>query len=194
MSDTIFHKIRQAPQLLHVKCSLVLLLLAASPFKRATCAVLGTDANSSTPVMPQDTIIRPDFSLKDVNGQMISIRALKGKVVFINFWATWCQPCVQEMPSIHTLRQSFKDNDSIVFLTIDVDAELPKSTAYMSNKGLQLPVYAATTAVPRELYYHSIPTSTILGKDGAIVWHYEGGKDYTAPEIRKILTDLLERK
>lgn len=190
MNNIIFHKIRQTPQHLLV----MLILLSFVPFNCATCFAFGTSVDKFTPVMHPDTTLRPNFSLKDVNGQTITISALKGKVVFINFWATWCQPCVQEMPSIHALRQSFNGNDSIVFLTIDVDAALPKSTAYMDDKGFHLPVYAATSAVPMELYYHSIPTSTILGKDGAIVWHYEGGKDYTSPEIRKILTDLLAEK
>lgn len=159
-----------------------------------TCFTFGTSANSFPSIILSDTTFRPDFSMIDANGNTNSISALRGKIVFINFWATWCQPCVQEMPSIYALRQSFKDNDSIVFITIDVDAALPKSKAYMDNKGFNLPVYAATTAVPRELYYHSIPTSTILGKNGEIIWHYEGGNDYTSPEIRKILTDLLEIK
>jgi thiol-disulfide isomerase/thioredoxin len=159
-----------------------------------TCFTFGSSANSLTTTIHSDTTFRPNFSLIDVKGKTLSISDLKGKIVFINFWATWCQPCVQEMPSINALRQSFKDNDTVVFLTIDIDAELPKSTAYMENKGFNLPVYAATTAVPRELYYHSIPTSTILGKNGEIIWHYEGGKDYDSPEIRKILTDLLESK
>lgn len=141
-----------------------------------------------------DTTTTPDFSLIDSNGKSITISSLQGKIVFINFWATWCQPCVQEMPSINALKESFKGNDQIVFLTIDVDAALPKSTAYMDSKNFTLQVYAATTAIPRIFYYHSIPTSTILGKNGDIIWHVEGGKDYTSPEIRKVLTDLIESR
>jgi len=141
-----------------------------------------------------DTTTTPDFSLVDSDGNNVSIHSLQGKVVFINFWATWCQPCVQEMSSINELKESFKGNDEVVFLTVDVDAELPKSKAYMDSRHFTLPVYAATTAIPRVFYYHSIPTTTILGKNGDISWHVEGGKDYTSPEIRRILSDLVASK
>ena len=167
--------------------------IAVQIFFILTCfTVIAHATNQPSEIkLKPDTTTTPDFSLIDSNGKNISISSLRGKVVFINFWATWCQPCVQEMPSINELKASSKDNDEIVFLTIDVDADLPKSKAYMDSKHFTLPVYAATTAIPRVFYYHSIPTSTILAKNGDMVWHVEGGKDYTSPEIRKMLTDLI---
>ncbi|WP_245801716.1 TlpA family protein disulfide reductase [Chitinophaga sancti] len=167
------------------------IIIAVHTLLMLTCFTITASATS---ISTSDTTTTPDFSLIDSNGKNISIHSLQGKVVFINFWATWCQPCVQEMPSINELKESFNGNDQVVFLTIDVDAELPKSKAYMDNKHFTLPVYAATTAIPRVFYYHSIPTTTILDKNGEIIWHVEGGKDYTSPEIRRILTEHIESK
>lgn len=133
----------------------------------------------------------PELALKDANGKTITISSLKGKVVFINFWATWCQPCVQEMPTIQALKESFKD---VVFITVDIDGDFPKSNAYMENKKYTLPVYAAPTAVPREYYYHTIPATDILNKNGEIVWRTDGGFDYSSPEVKKILADLIADK
>ncbi|WP_343674747.1 TlpA disulfide reductase family protein [Chitinophaga sp.] len=156
---------------------------------QTTCFISTTLGKSNA-----DTTTTPDLKLTDAYGKTITISALKGKVVFINFWATWCQPCIQEMPTIQALKESFKDNDSIVFLTVDIDGDLPKSNAYMEKKKYSLPVYAAPTAVPREYYYHTIPATDILGKYGDIIWRVDGGFDYSSPEVRKILTDLIESK
>lgn len=133
----------------------------------------------------------PELALVDANGKSITISSLKGKVVFINFWATWCQPCVKEMPTIQALKDAFKD---VVFLTVDIDGDFPKSNAYMEKKNYTLPVYAAPTAVPREYYYHTIPATDILNKNGEIVWRTDGGFDYSSPEVKKILADLIEGK
>ena len=72
-----------------------------------------------------------DVSFKDKSGNVVQLNDLKGKVVFINFWATWCPPCIHELPSIDQLRQSLKDNKDIVFLMVDVDGDIDKSSAFM---------------------------------------------------------------
>lgn len=138
-----------------------------------------------------DTTTAPDLALVDAHGNTITISALKGKVVFINFWATWCQPCVKEMPTINDLQASFKD---VVFITVDIDSTFEKSNAYMAKNKYNLPVYAAPARVPREYYYHTIPATDILNKNGEIVWRTDGGFDYSSPEVKKILADLIESK
>jgi len=134
----------------------------------------------------------PDISFKDKNGNTVSLNSLKGKVVFINFWATWCPPCIQEMPSINQLKQSFKGNDNIEFLMVDVDSNIEKSTAFMEKNKYDLSVYIPTSKIPPNFLGDAIPTTVILAKNGDMIARIEGGRDYTSPEIVKALNELVE--
>ncbi len=133
-----------------------------------------------------------DVLFKDKDGKTISLNSLKGKVVFINFWATWCPPCIHEMPSIDKLKKSFKDNDNIAFLMVDVDNKIKKSTAFMEKKKYDLPVYVPAGNIPPDYLGGSIPTTVILDKKGNLVARIEGGRDYSSPEIIKALNELIE--
>src|SRR3546814_66534 len=77
-------------------------------------------------------------SFKDESGKTVSLNSLKGNVVFINFWATWCPPCIHEMPSINDLKKSFQGNDKIVFMMVDVDNKIDQSTAFIDRKSTRL--------------------------------------------------------
>jgi thiol-disulfide isomerase/thioredoxin len=132
-----------------------------------------------------------DVSFKDENGKDITLSSLKGKVVFINFWATWCPPCIHEMPSINTLKQSFNGNDDIVFLMVDVDGTMEKSKAFMTENKYDLQVYIPNGEIPQDFLGNAIPTTVILNKKGEMVDRMEGGRDYAAPEIKKALNDLI---
>ncbi|WP_336828684.1 TlpA disulfide reductase family protein [Sphingobacterium multivorum] len=131
-----------------------------------------------------------ELSFKDKEGKVLQLSALKGKVVFINFWATWCPPCIHELPSIDQLRQSLKDNKDIVFLMVDVDGDMEKSSAFMAENKYDLPLYIAAGEIPAEFLGQSIPTTVILDKAGKIVERLEGSRDYGAPEIKKALEDI----
>jgi len=148
-----------------------------------TAEVTGAQAPAST---------ASDISFKDKDGKIVSLGALKGKVVFINFWATWCPPCIHEMPSINRLRQSFKDNDDIVFLMVDVDNKMEKSTAFMEKNKYDLPVYVAAGDIPPDYLESSIPTTVILDKSGDMIARIEGGRDYTSPEMVQALNELVK--
>lgn len=131
-----------------------------------------------------------EVSFKDKEGKVVQLSALKGKVVFINFWATWCPPCIHELPSIDQLRQSLKDHQDIVFLMVDVDGDIEKSSAFMTENKYDLPLYIAEGEIPTEFLGQSIPTTVILDKAGKIVERLEGSRDYGAPEIKKALQDI----
>lgn len=134
----------------------------------------------------------PDISFKDQNGKIVSLTALKGKVVFINFWATWCPPCIQEMPSINRLQQNFKRNEGIIFLMVDVDNKIVQSTAFMKKNNYDLPVYTPASDIPSDFLGGAIPTTVILDKRGDMIAHMEGGRDYARPEVVKALNELIE--
>ena len=139
-----------------------------------------------------ETPVASGISFKDEEGKTVSLNSLKGKVVFINFWATWCPPCIHEMPSINELKKSLNDNDDIVFLMVDVDNKMEQSSAFMKENGYDLPVYVPASEIPSDYLGGAIPTTVILDKNGNIAARMEGGRDYSDPQIAKGLNELVE--
>ena len=134
----------------------------------------------------------PSVVFKDGSGRTIDISKQKGKVLFINFWATWCPPCIQEMPSINTLKKQLNEKD-ILFLMVDVDDNYKKSSKFMEKNKYDLPVYTAVSSVPQEFLSGSIPTTVIIDKEGKVVGRHEGGADYMNPELVKFFKDLTSK-
>lgn len=133
-------------------------------------------------------------SFLDGNKKVIALNDLKGKVVFINFWATWCPPCVHEMPSINDLKKRYKDNPNIVFLMVDVDGNYEKSKKFMDDKKLDLPVHMPNGDIPSRFLGNSIPTTVILDQTGKMIARIEGGRDYMAPEMIEAMDGLVASK
>lgn len=147
-----------------------------------------------TTTVTEKTDIRTDngITFQDGNGKIVALNDLKGKVVFINFWATWCPPCIAEMPSINELKAKFGENENIIFLMVDVDGKHKKSQAFMDKREFNLPVYIPHSEIPKEFLSGAIPTTVILDKKGAIAARIEGGRDYSKPEIVNALKQLIE--
>lgn len=142
----------------------------------------------------QESIVpKSVVSFKSDKGEVVNVADLKGKVVFVNFWATWCPPCVAEMPSIETLYEKFKDNKGVVFLIVDVDGESEKSRAFMKDKGLTLPVYYPESEIPESWLSGAIPTTVILNKNGEIASKHEGMADYSRKEVVDFIMDLIKK-
>ncbi|PRD47770.1 TlpA family protein disulfide reductase [Sphingobacterium haloxyli] len=139
----------------------------------------------------QDSTGNPPIFFKDGKGEVVSVNDLKGKVVFINFWAPWCPPCIEEMPGLNSLKNKFNGNEKIVFLMVDVDNNREKAQAFMDEHDLQLPVYTPHGEIPSLYLSRGIPTTIILDKKGEIVSRIEGGRDYTQPRFEKALKELI---
>lgn len=131
------------------------------------------------------------FSFSDASGVVRSTEDLKGKVVFINFWATWCPPCRAEMPSLDALYNEFKGDDRFVFLFISEDDDLSKAQRYLEENGFDVPLVTRAGNVPAELYSGTLPTTVVLNKEGAVVLKHEGVAGYNTPRFKQQLRDLL---
>jgi thiol-disulfide isomerase/thioredoxin len=83
----------------------------------------------------------PAATFRTSMGEIIDISNSKGKVIFLNFWATWCPPCLAEMPSVNSLRSKFRNNPSVVFVLADIDNNLKRSETFMQKNKYDLPVY-----------------------------------------------------
>ena len=136
----------------------------------------------------------PNFSLEDLNGKKVDLKQFRGKVVFLNFWATWCGPCKEEMPSMEALYQKFKEK-GFVFLTISVDYEEKKKVKEFINKHhYTFPVLIDSKCLTLDLYgVKGIPTTILIDKKGRMVGSAVGPRDWKHPEIVSILNQLIEK-
>ena len=137
-------------------------------------------------------MIPAGLAFTDLKGNRINLSDQKGKVVFINFWTTWCPPCRAEMPSINSLYQKTKINDKVVFLMVDADSKLQSAQKFMDKYSYELPVFAAATNIPEEIFSGSLPTTLILDKQGRIVFNHAGVARYDKPEMIEFINNLLK--
>jgi thiol-disulfide isomerase/thioredoxin len=115
----------------------------------------------------------PDVKAKDLNGKELSLEAYKGKVVLLNFWATWCGPCRAEIPSLIQIQEAYKDRLQIIGMDVDDDEE--QLRAFVKDQGINYPV--AMTPVPVRLAYGGIaalPTLFVINQDSKVVQKHVG--------------------
>jgi len=133
---------------------------------------------------------KADLNLKliDRDGKITSLEDLKGKVIFLNYWATWCAPCIAEMPSIDKLHEEMGDDVAFVILSFDDDFETAK--AFDKRKGYNLPIYAPASNLPTTFQSAALPTTYIIDVDGNIALTHKGMADYNTDEFKKFLKGL----
>lgn len=138
-------------------------------------------ANPNIEVSSDKTKAAYDFSLDQLDGETLNFEDLQGKVVFINFWATWCAPCVAEMPSINGLYEIYKDNPDVVFVMINVENEEGKVRKFLKKKKFSFPIYFPNASrIPKVYTSESIPTTFVLDKEGFIAYKKIGMASYDA--------------
>ena len=137
-----------------------------------------------------ESAIKADFSLKliDSEGNLTSLEALKGKVIFINFWATWCPPCIAEMPSIKKLHDEMGEEVAFVMLSLDQDFELAK--AFDKRKGYNLPIFTPGGNLPSMYQSSAIPTTYVIDAKGNLALTHKGMADYSAEDFKEFLRNL----
>lgn len=132
-----------------------------------------------------------DAIFYDANGKKVTLSSLKGKVVFVNFWATWCPPCIKEMPSIQSLKNKMKNKD-VVFLLVDIDGKYDKAKAFMDKRNFDLPIYIPAETISSTYLGTSIPTTVIFDKKGNMVQRIVGSVDFDSEEVENFMNQVLK--
>ncbi len=134
-----------------------------------------------------------DFNLPDARGNLVSLSSHRGKVVMVNFWATWCGTCLGEMPSLEALYRDFKDRRDFELVTISVDQEGWSIIApLLKAKAYDFPVPAdADSRVSSAYGVTMLPTTFIVDRNGRIVWNVAGGLDWSNATLRAALEKLF---
>jgi cytochrome c biogenesis protein CcmG/thiol:disulfide interchange protein DsbE len=136
-----------------------------------------------------------NFTLKDLKGDDISLASLRGKVVFLNIWATWCVPCREEMPSIESLYNDFKADKDFVVLAVSQDTDGRMVRPFVEKNHFQFTVLLDPRNEVGERYdVNGIPETFIIGRDGRIVAHHVGPYDWSNADIREALQELINSR
>ena len=142
----------------------------------------------------KDAAPTPDFSLLDPGGKKLSLKDFRGKTIFLNFWATWCEPCREEMPAIEKLYQEYKSKNFTV-LAINVKDRKQEALAFVKELKLTYPIAFDPNAEVASLYgAWGLPTTYLIGPNGEGLARGWGPAEWYGPAARKLINDLLEEK
>lgn len=123
-----------------------------------------------------------DFSLVDKNGEQINLKDFQGKTIVLNFWASWCPPCIEEMPSIQKFYNDI-NKDDVKLVLVALDRDFNKSIKFMEKKGYNMPYYYPASNIPSQFDIRGIPITYVITGSGEIAITYSGMADYTSKEF-----------
>jgi len=133
----------------------------------------------------------PDFTLKDLSGKPVQLSSLKGKVVLVNFWATWCPPCREEIPSLVKMNQAMQGKPfQLLAISIDEGGK-DKVAEFFIKSGAVLPTLLDTdSSVAKRYGTTGVPETFVVDTKGIIVKKVIGGLDWSEPSVLAALEDL----
>ncbi len=138
--------------------------------------------------------VTPPLVLKGIDGKSYDIRQFRGKVVLVNFWATWCEPCRDEMPSIRRLSEQMKDKPFTV-LAVNVDEPEARIRRFMEEVSLPFPVLVDDGMEAVKAWNARIlPSSFLVDRDGRVRYIVTGETDWSAPKLVKLVEGLTKHR
>ena len=142
----------------------------------------------------KDQAPTPDFTLPNLDGKKVSLKDFRGKVVFLNFWATWCVPCREEMPAMEKLYQEFREKNFVV-LAVNVKDRKADAVNFVKELKLSYPVVIDPDAQVGLLYgAWGLPTTYLIGTKGEGLARAWGPAEWYSPAARNLIKDLLDGK
>lgn len=148
--------------------------------------ILSCGLISKNPASGENTVL-PEMELIAADGSRVKLSSLKGKKLFVNLWATWCGPCVAEMPSIQKLYAKTNRSQS-EFVLISFDSEFETAKQWASGKQLNLPVFGVSGELPELFKVDGIPSTFIFNENGHLVFQQTGSDNYDTDKFVRMLS------
>jgi len=172
-------------QFINYKVVIVLVILVAGIFllhwNRAERYILPVPGNPA-----------PGISFEDIDGKLRSLDNLKGKTVLVHIWATWCAPCLEELPSLESLYREYKDK-GLTIMAVSIDKKKDTVKRFVEELGLTFPVLLDPKGKVTRLYRTTgVPETFIVDKKGIIREKIIGARDWSHPLHRESLTRLIK--
>jgi cytochrome c biogenesis protein CcmG/thiol:disulfide interchange protein DsbE len=141
---------------------------------------------------PRTSKPAPDFVLKDIHGQSVSLAQFKGKPVLLNFWATWCGPCREELPSMQRMHEAAKSNGGFQIIAISIDrSNIKKVNKYADNLNLTFPILVDPDRETRKAYFiRGLPTSYLIDSEGKLRGFVSGSRNWDSPASLELMKSL----
>ncbi len=138
----------------------------------------------------EDRVKLADYNwvLEDSRGKRVEFSEFEGEVIIINFWATWCPPCIAEMPSFQELYVDYQDKVTFLFVSGEQRQTVEN---FMKRKRFDLPAYKMLTKTPEPMDGKTLPTTYVISKDGSIVVDKVGAAEWNSESFRKTLDELI---
>jgi thiol-disulfide isomerase/thioredoxin len=130
-----------------------------------------------------------NWNLKDLEGNNYNLKEAKGKVILVNMWATWCPPCIAEMPSIQALYTDYGDKIEFVLVSNETQDVV---TSFLKKKNYSFKAYSSLTAPPATFNVKSIPRTFLLNKEGQIIIDESGAANWNSKKVRETIDELLK--
>lgn len=137
------------------------------------------------------TIVDYNMPLVTLEGESVNLSEFKGKVIFLNYWATWCPPCIAEMPNIQKLYEQYKDESGIKFVMVSLDEDPQKAKEFLANREFTFGAYQLAGRRPEVFQSSIIPTTYIISRDGRLASKKRGMANYNTDAFKNFLNQLL---
>ena len=148
---------------------------------------------SSTPTLIEENereqLSNYNLVLKDLQGQTVNFNQSQNKPILINFWATWCAPCIAEMPDLNELYQTFKNDVDFYFVSQENPEVLQK---FLKSKNYDIPVFIQQTKLPKPLENNSIPSTYLINPQGEILAKAAGAAKWNSDEVHGLIHKMIE--
>ncbi len=157
-------------------------------------------ARAETDFMESLSLVRFDekikvenFTLKDLNDKVVNLEDYRGKVIFLNFWTTWCPACLVEMPSMEKLYQEFKDKDFVI-LAVDMQEDSEQVKKFKARFKLSFPILLDTDGIVATYFgVNAIPVTYFIDRAGCLYAAAMGARDWGSEDAFQLIKHLLDK-
>ena len=136
----------------------------------------------------RETLEDYNWNLLSLEGEPVNFKTSIGEVAVINIWATWCPPCIAEMPSFQKVYNKYGDRVDFYFISTEGEEKLQR---FLDKNNYRLPVYRSLTMAPQKLQSRSLPTTYVISRDGKIAVNKKGSANWNDSGFKDLLDQLL---